>query len=155
MKKNPFFFFAAMAFMVTALMSCTEPVTPDPEPDQEQQNPVQLKDLKPTVEVTDNWVWDARPSISLVVENPNSVAVTEKIKTEISTDLKKFVVSVEQTVEVPANGKKTVTITTEQDLAPGFYKAKILLGNAAKAFTFGISPFDIVSAPDMQPDFEE
>lgn len=155
MRKNPFFFLAAMAFMATTLMSCTEPVTPDPEPDQEQQEPVQLKDLKPTVEVTDNWVWDARPSISLVVENPNSVAVTEKIKTEISTDLKKFVVSVEQTVEVPANGKKTVTITTEQDLAPGFYKAKILLGNAAKAFNFGISPFDIVSAPDMQPDFDE
>ena len=156
MNKKSYLFIAAIAFMATVAIGCTKP-DPQPAPDDEQQQeqPQQLKALKPTVEVTDNWVWDGKPSISLVIENPNAVDVTETVKTEISTDLKKFVTKVEQTAEVPANGKVTVKITTEEDLEPGFYKAKIYVGSAVKAFNFGISPYDIVSAPDMQPDFDE
>ena len=152
--KKQFIFLSALAFIAAAFISCTEPVDPQPGPD-EQEKPADLKALKHSVEVTDNWVWDARPALSVVIENPNDVAVTATIKTEINTDLKKFVTTVEQTAEVPAKGKKTVIVTTEQDLEPGFYKAKCFVGNAAKTFTFGISPYDIVSAPDMQPDFDE
>ena len=154
MKKN-LIFLSALAFLATAFLSCTKP---DPQPvpdDQEQQKPVELKALKLSVEVTDNWVWEEKPCISVVIENPNAVDVTETVKTEISTDLKKFVTKVEQTAEVPAKGKVTIKITTEENLDPGFYKAKILMGTAAKTFTFGISPYDVVSAPDMQPDFNE
>ena len=154
MKKN-LIFLSALAFLATAFLSCTKP---DPQPvpdDQEQQKPVELKALKLSVEVTDNWVWEEKPCISVVIENPNAVDVTETVKTEISTDLKKFVTKVEQTAEVPAKGKVTIKITTEENLDPGFYKAKILMGTAAKTFTFGISPYDVVSAPDMQPDFDE
>ena len=157
MNKKSYLFIAAIAFMATAFVSCTKP-DPQPGPDDEQQQEQpqeQLKALKPTVEVTDNWVWDGKPSISLVIENPNAVDVTETVKTEISTDLKKFVTKVEQTAEVPAKGKVTIKITTEENLEPGFYRAKIYVGTAAKAFNFGISPYDIVSAPDMQPDFNE
>lgn len=157
MNKKSYLFIAAISVMATAFVSCTKP-DPQPGPDDEQQQEQpqeQLKALKPMVEVTDNWVWDGKPSISLVIENPNAVDVTETVKTEISTDLKKFVTKVEQTAEVPAKGKVTVKITTEEDLEPGFYRAKIYVGTAVKAFNFGISPYDIVSAPDMQPDFNE
>ena len=154
--KKKFIFLSAIAFMAAAFISCSEPVDPQPGPDDpEQEQPADLKALKHSVEVTDNWVWDARPAISVVIENPNDVAVTATVKTEINTDLKKFVTTVEQTAEVPAKGKKKIVVTTEQDLEPGFYKAKCFLGNAAKQFTFGISPYEIVSAPDMQPDFNE
>lgn len=157
MNKKSYLFIAAIAFMATVAIGCTKP-DPQPGPDDEQQQEQpqqQLKALKPTVEVTDNWVWYGKPSISLVIENPNAVDVTEVVKTEISTDLKKFVTKVEQTAEVPAKGKVTIKITTEEDLEPGFYRAKIYVGTAVKAFNFGISPYDIVSAPDMQPDFNE
>ena len=93
MNKKSYLFIAAIAFMATAFVSCTKP-DPQPAPDDEQQQEQpqqQLKALTPTVEVTDNWVWAGKPSISLVIENPNAVDVTETGKTEISTDLKKFV----------------------------------------------------------------
>lgn len=156
MKKYPFFFHVAVLFMAMTFVSCTDPVpAPEPEQDQEQTGQEELQPLKGTVLVTDNWVWDARPAVVIEIDNPNDVAVTETVKMQITTDLKKSVTTVEKSIEVPAGGTK-VTMTTEEDLAPGFYKAKCMVGKkTARSFFFGISPYDVVSAPDMQPDFDE
>lgn len=160
MKKNPFVLLTALTLLVTVFVGCTDPVEPEPDPvpddEQQQEEPVKLEALKGNVLVTDNWVWDARPAIVIEVTNPNKVDVTETVKVAITTDLKKSVTTVEQSVDVPASGTTKVTITTEEDLDPGFYKAKCTVGKkTARSFFFGISPYDVISAPDMQPDFDE
>lgn len=159
MKKKSFLSIAAIVFLAAAFISCTEPVDPEQIPgpdDPEQQEPAALEALKGTVLVTDNWVWDARPAIVIEVSNPNKVDVTDVVSVTITTDLKKAVTTVEQSIEVPASGTKKVTISTEEDLAPGFYKARCMVGKkAVRSFFFGISPYEVVSEPDMQPDFDE
>ena len=155
---NKFIFLSAIAFMAFASISCTEPVDPQPGPDdQEQQEPEQLEALKGTVEVTDNWIWDARPAIVVEIENPNKVDVIAALKVAITTDISGVAVTtVEQSVDVPAKSKKKVTVSTDEDLEPGFYKARCFVDNKTfRAFFFGISPYEVVSEPDMQPDFNE
>ncbi len=156
MKKYSLFFSAAILFVALTFISCTEPVpAPDPEQNTEQPEPEDLQPLEAKVPVTDNWIFETRPSIVIEIDNPNDVAVTETVKMQITTDLKQAVTTVEQTVEIPAGASK-VTLTTEEDLAPGFYKARCTVGKkTARSFFFGISPYDVVSAPDMQPDFDE
>lgn len=155
MKKYLSFF---ILVFTAVFISCTEPVSDPSEPagdEQQDQGVTELQPLKGTVPVTDNWIWDARPAVVIEIENPNDVAVTETVKMQITTDLKKSVTTVEKSIEVPAGGTK-VTLTTEEDLAPGFYKANCVVGQkTARSFFFGISPYEVVSAPDMQPDFNE
>ena len=156
MKKN-LIFLSAIAFMA-AFISCTEPVDPQPGPDEQdqQEQPEKLEAFKVSVPVTDNWVWDIKPSITIEVENPNAVAAEASVIVTIKTDKGTSVEVVEFTDEIPAKGKKILTVTTINNLDPGFYRAicqvnKKYVGN----FIFGISPYDIVSAPDMRSDFDE
>jgi len=118
--------------------------------------PEDLQRSKGTVPVTHNWVYDKRPDFTIRVENPNSVSATAKVKARITSDMKEAVTTVEKEVKVPANKTIDVSLTTDSDLKPGFYNAFCLVdGKAARTFNFGISPFEIVSAPDMQADFDE
>ena len=153
--KKTFIIFAAMLFTAVAFASCEPtPVTPPEEP--QDTIPAELLPLKQSVPVTDNWVFDTKPAITIHIENPNAVAVEAKVIAKITTDLKKAVTTIEQVVEVPANGTLDVPVTTPEDLAPGFYRAHCIVNNkGARTFNFGISPEKIVSAPDKQPDFDE
>ena len=153
--KKTFIIFAAMLFTAVAFASCEPtPVTPPEEP--QDTIPAELLPLKQSVPVTDNWVFDTKPAITIHIENPNAVAVEAKVIAKITTDLKKAVTTIEQVVEVPANGTLDVPVTTPEDLAPGFYRAHGIVNNkGARTFNFGISPEKIVSAPDKQPDFDE
>lgn len=140
-------FAALAAFLVWA---CNKP-EPTPEPD-----PADLVDLKLSVPVTENWVFADKPALTIQAENPNAVAVQAQALVRISTDMKKTVTSLEKSVEVPANGTIDIPFTTEEKLAPGFYKATCFVNNKmAKQFVFGINPTQIVSAPDKQPDFDQ
>lgn len=133
-------------------------VTPqDPGSSEEQIDPDDLEKLKATIPVTHNWVYDKRPEITIRVENPNKVAVSANAKVRINTDQMGVVTTVEKKdVIVPANESVDIVLTTETDLDPGFYKAfSAVNGKGAKTFNFGVSPFEIVSAPDYQPDFNE
>ena len=152
--KKTFIIFAAMLFTAVAFASCEPtPVTPPEEP--QDTIPAELLPLKQSVPVTDNWVFDTKPAITIHIENPNAVAVEAKVIAKITTDLKKTVTTIEQVVEVPANGTLDVPVTTPEDLAPGFYRAHCIVNNkGARTFNFGISPEKIVSAPDKQPDFD-
>lgn len=154
MKKNPFFLLVVMAF-AASFISCTEPVTPDPE--QEGNEPeLKLEALKLNVPVVDDWVWDTKPSVIIETQNPNAIEIEAAVKVTFSTDKGSVIEEVEFVDVIPAKGNKNISVTTTQNLAPGFYSAKCIVNKkTAKIFTFGISPYDVVSAPDMQPDFDE
>lgn len=153
--KKLFILFSALVFTATMMASC-EPIGGTPEPQPQDTIPAELLPLKQSVPVTDNWVFDTKPAITIHIENPNAVAVEAKVIAKITTDLKKAVTSIEKVVEVPANGTLDVPVTTPEDLAPGFYRAHCIVNNkGARTFNFGISPEKIVSAPDKQPDFDE
>lgn len=126
----------------------------EPAPEQ-KPDPADLADLKLSVPVTENWVFTARPSLTIHVENPNGVTVKAESIVRISTDLKKTLATLEKTVEVPANGTIDISFTTEGNLDPGFYKAACFVNNRmARQFVFGVNPTAIVSAPDKQADFD-
>ena len=149
-------FLVAFALTTTMMASC-EPVGPTPEPKPEQQDTTvaEILPLKQSVAVTDNWVFESKPSITVQITNPNAVAVEAAVKVVITTDLKKAVTTIEQTVEVAANSTQDVTVTTPDALAPGFYRANCTVNKkSARAFNFGINPTAIVSAPDKQADFD-
>ena len=154
--KKLFILFTALVFTATMMASC-EPINGGETPNNPKDSiPAELQPLKQSVPVTDNWVFDTKPAITIHIENPNAVAVEAKVIAKITTDLKKAVTSIEKVVEVPANGTLDVPVTTPEDLAPGFYRAHCIVNNkGARTFNFGISPEKIVSAPDKQPDFDE
>ena len=154
--KKLFILFTALVFTATMMASC-EPINGGETPNNPKDSiPAELQPLKQSVPVTDNWVFDSKPSITIHIENPNAIAQTAAITVRIISDLKKNVVTIEQNEEIPANGSKDVVITTQEDLAPGFYRANCIVNNkGARNFIFGISPEKIVSAPDKQDDFDE
>ena len=147
--KKVSYLLAALAFASVLAWACNKP-EPEPEPE------VELVDLKLSVPVTENWVFTDKPAITIHVENPNGVAVEAEAMVRFSTDQKKVLTSVNKTVEVPAKGKIDISFTTDEKLAPGFYKAACFVnGQTARSFNFGINPTEIVSAPDKQADFDK
>ena len=128
-----------------------QPEEPEPDPD-----PVILEDFKASMPVVENWIFSGRPAVVIHLENPNAVAAPAKLKVRFSTDKGAEVVTIEKETEVAANGTADITVTTESDFAPGFYKAAgFVNGRSAGRFVFGVDPMEIVSAPDKQPDFDE
>ena len=151
--------FSILVMAAAMLIACNEPEPPTPGNEDENnqtEEPVELQKFKLSVPVTDNWVWESKPNIIIKVENPNSVAVTATAKVQLYTDLGKKLDAITKDVEFPANKTTEVALTTPEDLAPGIYKAVCSVkGKSARTFFFAISPEKIISAPDMQPDFNE
>ena len=154
--KKIFILFTALVFTASMMASC-EPVNGGETPNNPKDSiPAELQPLKQSVPVTDNWIFDSKPTITIHLENPNAVAVDAAITVMVTKDVKGSVETIEQTVSVPANTAQDITITTTDALAPGFYRANCIVNNkSARAFNFGINPTAIVSAPDKQPDFDE
>ena len=156
MTKKALFLLAALAFLPLAPVSCQDPLPVEDPIEKPEEKPADLSPVKVTVPVTEDWVFATKPGITFQLENPNSVTVTAEIKVKIKTDKKAAVATLEQKEEVPAKGKKEVVITTAEALEPGFYNAYCYVdGKTARTFVFGISPTQIVSAPDYQADFNE
>lgn len=119
-------------------------------------DPASLKTLTLSVPVTDNWVFAARPTLTIHVENPYDEAVTANAEVEIATDKMAAVTTLKKSVEVAAKAAQDIVLTTDADLAAGFYKATCIVNDdLARAFVFGINPTAIVSAPDAQSDFAD
>lgn len=117
-------------------------------------NPADLKPLTLAVPVTDNWVFTAKPAITIHIENPYGEPVTANVEVEITTDRSVTVASLSATKELAVGASQDIFMTTNDNLAPGFYKTTCIVNDdLARAFVFGIDPTDIVSAPDKQPDF--
>lgn len=154
--KKLFILFTALVFTATMMASC-EPINGGETPNNPKDSiPAELQPLKQSVPVTDNWIFDSKPTITIHLENPNAVAVDAAITVMVTKDVKGSVETIEQTVSVPANTAQDITITTTDALAPGFYRANCIVNNkSARAFNFGINPAAIVSEPDKQLDFDE
>lgn len=118
-------------------------------------NPADLKPLALSVPVTDNWVFTAKPSITVHVENPYDEVVTANIEVEITTDKAVALDTLLTSREIAAGTSQDIVLTTDDNLAAGFYKATCIVNDdLARAFGFGINPTAIVSAPDKQSDFD-
>lgn len=119
-------------------------------------NPASLKTLTLSVPVTDNWVFAARPTLTIHVENPYNKAVTANAEIEITTDKAAAVTTLSASREIAANGSEDITLTTDADLTAGFYKATCIVNDdLARAFVFAINPPAVISEPDAQSDFAE
>lgn len=182
MKKNVLLLLAVLSYLTAAIVSCngSEPV---PEPDQNnpeqldslgqnqepadsvdqgEKEPVELQKLTMTFEESDqDRIFERKPKFNLRLENPNDTVVTASITIKLYTDKGESVKVLENNVDVPAKGTENAEITTDEDLAPGFYKIHCAVKTPMKkipftvaSFNFGVAPEQIVSAPDMQPDFE-
>ena len=160
MKKTVFIFVTVLA-VCALLAGCNQPEPPSPEPEEqeeqeEQKEPEVLQDLKLTVVADGDCIFSGKPTYIMQIENPNGKEVEASILARISSDLKKTVATIERKEMIPANGIKEVTITTQETLEPGFYKASSFVdGKASYHFNFGVDPFDIKSDPDFQADFHQ
>ncbi len=143
---------AAIISFGLAFSGCTPKNTETEEP--QTIDPEDLQRVRLTVNAANDWVYDSTPTFSIHVDNPNDVAVTETLKLFIRTDKNKEVSTEKAEIEIPAAGLD-MDYTSTNKLEPGFYKATLYVGKGARSFTFGISPFKIVSAPDMQSDFND
>ncbi len=180
MKKNALLFVAAAAFMFVVTAGCQDPeplpgpdegeqteqpdtLKQEPDEEPEDKEPVKLQALTFAYEEIDpDRVFDDKPTLKINMENPNDTLITADITVKISTDKGASVSTSVSSVDVPAKGSAAADVTLEESLDPGFYKIHCSVKTPVKkipvtvaSFTFGISPFDIVSEPDMQADFDE
>lgn len=150
--------FAAIAcVLMLGACGCEHPgPNVDPEqPDTTAVEPADLSLITQSVPVTDNWIWSGKPAITIHIENPNAAKVKVGVLVRISTDTKQAVTEIRDSVDVAGKGSVDYIATTSENLDPGFYRALCLVNNkSARSFIFGIDPFQIVSAPDKQPDFD-
>ena len=156
--KSRIYLIALWAVMILGACGCEKPQLqdePDPKDTTEVVEPADLSLIKQSVPVTDNWIWSGKPQITIHIENPNKAAVKVSVIVRISTDTKQAVTEINDSVDIAGQGQVDYIATTTEDLAPGFYRAVCFVnGKNARGFYFGIDPFQIVSAPDMQPDFD-
>lgn len=149
MKKN-LLFLVIWAMAGLGFAACQEKAEQTPVDD------ATLEALESSVPVIDDWIFDKRPTIVIHVENPNGVEVQADATILLQTDKGASIATIERSEKVPARGQIDMTVIPDFDLSPGFYKARCRVNDVTvKIYGFGISPFDIVSEPDMQEDFDE
>ena len=166
MAKNYLLLIATVAFLATASYSCKsdDPVDeeePQEKPEEPQEKPVDqpvnpddYAPLKATVLVTDDWIYEGRPRFTFQVENPNEVVIPATVLVRFTKDVKGSAGEINCVEQIPPMTTREFVVTTEEDMAPGFYQASCFVNKkSARRFNFGISPTRIVSAPDMQDDF--
>ena len=151
--------FAAIAcVLMLGACGCEHPgpdVDPDPQDTTKVTEPADLSLITQSVPVTNNWIYSGKPAITIHIENPNAANVRVGVLVRISTDTKQAVTEIRDSVDVAGKGSVDYIATTSENLDPGFYRALCLVNNkSARSFIFGIDPFQIVSAPDKQPDFD-
>ena len=155
----------ALILITGVLTACTpqaqEQQKDDETPSKEDTTPsVDPEDLEPfeysVTTAVEDYIFSKRPAFTLKLTNPNSVKATAELKVTVNTDKGKKALNYEFSEEVAAKASATVEITTEEDLAPGFYKitGKVGRKNFMSSTPIGIDPFEIVSAPDFQADFD-
>lgn len=117
-----------------------EPVDPDPVYVQEPE------DL----------IWSGKPSFNVPVVNAEAERAQLPIKVLITADKKDMTLELTDTMTVAGNKETNYVVTLKENMNPGFYRAVCFVkGKNVRMFNFGVDPFDIVSAPDMQSDYTE
>jgi cephalosporin-C deacetylase len=114
-----------------------------------------LLPLTLSVPVTDSWVFSGKPTITIHVVNDNEEDVNCNASVTIVTDKLADVTTLEKQETVTAGSNGDITLTTDDDLAAGIYKATCTVnGMLAREFFFAVNPTSIVSAADKQSDFD-
>lgn len=161
MKQRISIFLTALAMVVLgACGGCNPNPTPDPEllpvDSSEVVEQPDLSLIEQTVPVTDDWVFSGKPAITFQIKNSNEAAVRVEARMRITTDQKQEVEVVADSVDIEGNSTEEFVMTTTSDLTPGIYRAVCWVnGKLARSFYFAIDPFDIVSAPDKQSDYDD
>ena len=144
MSKKLSIFAAAACVLLFGACGCERPKDDPIVPPQQDTTVVEPEDL----------IWYSKPYFNVPVENTDTVEARLPIQIRILTDTKKVVMDFKDTLTVAANEEKNYVVTPSEELAPGFYRAHCFVkGKTVRNFNFGVNPFDIVSAPDMQADF--
>ncbi|MCR4909895.1 MAG: acetylxylan esterase [Bacteroidales bacterium] len=154
MKKHLIYVLAALAALAFTVPGCK---TSDPDDQEQQIDPKDLKALKMEVKAEGDRIYDGKPTFTVHITNPNKVKVTASFKALFTKDKNSELIpslTEEKEIEVPASGLD-LEVIPKSDFEPGFYKASVLVDRVHTTFSFGISPFEIVSAPDYQADFNE
>ncbi len=146
MTKKVLLFVAAFAGIIT--VGCKKPASIPQEPDD-------LVPLNQSISVISDLIFTSKPTVTFHIENPNEVSMEAEIKMEVTADIGTDIATIIQNVEMEAKSTQSFDITTEETLAPGFYRASCTVNNIiAKDFNFGISPSEIIAEPDKQADFD-
>ena len=163
MKKKTSILLALLSVLIL-VFSCGKPENTNQEENQEQtQEPEEQEeqDLEPfqySCSIpAENHIFEGKPVFNLHLVNPNAVKATAEIILTIYSDKNKKYLTVELNENVAANGTADIAITTEENIEPGFYRAtgKVNDEPFLSSVPFGVDPFQIVSAPDKQADFDE
>ena len=145
-KQYSIFFVALVTAALLGACGCEPQTVVDP--------PINPHDT--TVVEPEDMIWQGKPYFNITLENAEVEPAQLAIKVRISTDTKQLVLEMTDTVELAGNTKRNYAVTTSENLEPGFYRAMCFVnGKTARNLGFGIDPFDIVSAPDKQPDFDQ
>ncbi len=79
---------------------------PVPQQDTIPQEEPDMSLVTTTVPVTQNWIWSEKPQIVLHVKNPNAAAVKLNAQIRISTDSKKAVTEIFDTLQVAGKSEQ-------------------------------------------------
>lgn len=148
-KKYSFIFMALVTAVLLGACGCEKPKEP--------VDPVEPVDPNPEyVQEPEDLIWSGKPSFNVPVVNADSVEARLPIKVRITTDTKLLALEIDDTMKVAGSKETNYVVTLKENIAPGFYLAACFVkGKNVRTFNFGVDPFDIVSAPDMQSDFTE
>ncbi len=136
---------------------CEKPkLAEEPQQPEEQVEPADMSLIEKAVVITDDCLWSGKPQVTIHITNPNVAKVKVEVKGKITSDMRQVVTEVLDSIEIAGKSEVDYVLTTEDDLAPGFYKANCYVeGKNAGVLNFGIDVFDIVSEPDKQPDYDQ
>ena len=148
-KKYSFIFMALVTAVLLGACGCEKPKEP--------VDPVEPVDPNPEyVQEPEDLIWSGKPSFNVPVVNADSVEARLPIKVRITTDTKLLTLEIDDTMKGAGSKETNYVVTLKENIAPGFYRAACFVkGKNVRTFNFGVDPFDIVSAPDMQSDFTE
>ena len=145
-KKYSIFLWALVTAVLLGACGCEKP-----------KDPVEPVEPDPVyVQEPEDLIWSGKPSFNVPVVNADSVEARLPIKVRITTDTKLLALEIDDTMKVAGSKETNYVVTLKENIAPGFYRAACFVkGKNVRTFNFGVDPFDIVSAPDMQSDFTE
>lgn len=146
MSKKLSIFAAVACVLLLGACGCERPTDGPIVPPQKDTTVVEPEDL----------IWSGKPYFNVPLENTDTMEVRLPVKVRITTDTKQLVYELDDTVTVAGSTKKDYAMTTPENMDPGFYRAVCFVKSKnVRTFNFGVDPFEIVSAPDMQADFTQ
>ena len=152
--KYSIFLLGLMAMVLVACGGCKGTILVPPDPPEEEE-PQERVDPDPKyVKEPEDLIWYETPCFNVRVANAEAEEARLPIMVRITTDTKQLVQEITDTLTVGGGKETNYVVTPTVDMAPGFYRAICFVkGKTVRNFNFGVKPFDIVSAPDMQADY--